>query len=370
MNDFNLFQVRRTAFFDDSDEHSAVTVNIMKYDKFRVHPRLQLKVVYNSFSELCVPLRVWKKSGVYGKHPNLFYVSYVMKTTEPIYGFRPTHVMFTEDVQCKDHLSVKIPIYRAKQKKKVKFGVCLHQALYNRPNVQEIIDWIVLHQLMGVEIIYIYLETRYMPRTVPETIQSFVEAGLVELVDWSINKETYDYGQFGVIQDCLYRAKSAVDYLALYDLDEVIVPRNQMTWSDMLTEIEQHAGGAIKKYASLSFENRIWIDNSMPLKVSSNKTCSKMSLPIYLQRTQRSLVKHPPKLIIRPEFVDSCWIHYVLQKKHDMLLQYNVPPSIAFVNHYRKVYHDSITDSVFDDSMLRFADASVDLIQKHLCKYS
>ena len=104
----------------------------MKYDKNRIHPRLQLKIVYDSSDrELCVPLRVWKRSGVYGKHAHLIYISYVMRTTEIVYDDAPKYVRFTEDVACKEDLSVEIPIYIVVLEKENLEFVCIkHFTIY------------------------------------------------------------------------------------------------------------------------------------------------------------------------------------------------------------------------------------------------
>ena len=220
---------------------------------------------------------------------------------------------------------------------------------------------------MGVDVIYIYLETERMPKTVPDDIQVFVKSGLVELIDWSIGVEKDDYGQFGVIQDCLYRSKSTVEYLALYDIDEIIVARNQLTWADMITEIE-HATN-LNNYASLSFEDHVWIDNGSPITVDM-ETCPNMSMPIYLKRTQRTTstyIHTPPKVMVRTKFVDSCWIHYALERNHNLLLEYRVPMDIASVHHYRR-NEFKFTNSVFDDSMKKYARNSMELIKDVVCK--
>ncbi len=366
------FQIRKTAFFNSISDRSAIFINIMKFDRFRVHPRLHLKIIYNSFTELCVPIRVWKRSGVYGKHPGQYYVSYTMRTTKQVYDYSPTHVLLTKDTECSKPVSTKIPIYnhgRSRQKK-MKFGLCLHQALYNEPNkMQDIIDWIVIHQLMGVEIIYIYLEAEYMAKAFLKTVEPFVQSGLVELIDWSIGIETSQYGQFGVIQDCLYRSKSTVEYLAMYDLDEMIVPCNpHTTWSEMIAELKQYDTN-VDNYATLSFEDHVWVDNGHSIPFQTNYMCSNMSLPVYLKRTQRIVATHahsPPKLIIRPKFVDSCWIHYVLQVKSNIYHEYKVPFKIGSVHHYR-VKEYAFTEIVYDDTMQKYANTSIDRIKKYIC---
>ena len=340
----------------------------MKHDRNRIHPHLYLKVVYdNSISGLCVPIRIWKRSGVYGKQKEQFYISYVMRTVRQVYNTEPLYVRYTEDAFCKQGLSDEIPIYRCG--KKVKFGLCLHQPMYNVEKSQEVVDWIVIHQLMGVEIIYIYLEMRYLSKEIPNAIQPFVNSGLVELIDWSIGVETNDYGQFGVIQDCLYRSIATVEYLALYDLDEILVPHHHYTWFEMLQKLEVDINTS--NYASLLFENHIWYNGGKKLLIdeADMEICSNMKVPVYLSRTQRALTATkitPPKIIIRPMVVDSCWVHYALDIKPGLLLQYTVPMTIGSIHHYRKD-KSKIIASVFDPTMQRYAKNSMEVIKKLRC---
>ena len=354
------------AFFDNRIIKPAIIINIMKHDRYRIHPRLYLNVVYNSNEQVCIPMKVWERSGVYRKQRYQYYVSYSLQTVANLQNTVPAYVMFTEDIYCKHGLSAKIPIYPHRKKKK--FGVCLHQALYNIKKAQTIVDWIVIHQLMGVEIIFIYLEMKYEPEFLPKAIEPFVSSGLVELIDWSIGVETYLYGQFGVIQDCLYRSIGNVEYLALYDLDEILVPYKHMKWLGMVNELESIVD--ISKYASLTFENYVWHGDGKEIEMPYQyQPCSKISKPVFFKRTQKCMRRSPPKIMIRPAVVDSCWIHYVLNTKPNVYLEYSVPMSIGLIHHYKEHPNSKYLSakSVFDDGMKRFVNGAISILNDLQC---
>ena len=352
------------AFFDNRVMKPAIILNIMKHDRSRIYPRLYLSVVYDSNKRLCTPLNVWIRTGTYRTRKQRYYISYSLRTVADLQlNTVPVHVMFTEDIYCKHALSAKIPIYPRHKNKK--FGVCLHQALYNIKKAQTIVDWIVIHQLMGIEIIFIYLEMKYEPEFLPKAIEPFVSSGLVELIDWSIGVETDDYGQFGVIQDCIFRSIGNVEYLALYDIDEILVPYKHLKWIEMLKELESIVD--VSNYGSLKFENYIWYHRGVEIDMPYQYiTCSKVHKPVFFKRTQRSIKKSPTKIMIRPAVVDSCWIHYALDTKPNVLHEYSVPMSIGSIHHYRQ-HINHYVESVLDDGMKRFVNGTISIIKRLQC---
>ena len=133
----------------------------MKDDHNRLHPQLQLKIVYNFSIYLCVPVRVWMRSGDYDPHKHNGqlheYVNYLLRTTGPIHSVSPVYVSLTTDTNCLRGLSENIPVLPHQYKKILRFGVCLHQPLFNITDPQVLVDWIAIHISLGVEIVFVYL---------------------------------------------------------------------------------------------------------------------------------------------------------------------------------------------------------------------
>ena len=103
----------------------------MKDDHNRLHPQLQLKIVYNFSIYLCVPVRVWMRSGVYDPHKHNGQshqmVNYLLRTTGSIHSASSSYVSLTTDTNCLRGLSEDIPMFLHQYKKILQFGVCLHQ---------------------------------------------------------------------------------------------------------------------------------------------------------------------------------------------------------------------------------------------------
>jgi hypothetical protein len=61
--------------------------------------------------------------------------------------------------------------------------------------------------------------------------------------------------------DCLYRNMYRFRYVALLDVDEVIVPAQHRTWADMMAGVEQQAAAVSQqKRASFHFQNVYFFD--------------------------------------------------------------------------------------------------------------
>ena len=344
----------------------------MKDDHNRLHPQLQLKIVYNFSIYLCVPVRVWKRSGDYDPHKHNGqsheYVTYLLRTTGPIHSVSPVYVSLTTDTNCLRSLSENIPVLPHQYKKMLRFGVCLHQPVFNITDPQVLVDWIAIHISLGVEIVFVYLEKKFISEDITNPLNSFVKSGILELIDWSIGIDTYNYGQTAVINDCIYRSLHRVEYLAMYDIDEILVPRKHMTWSGMIQEIKETTD--IDQYASLSFSNYYWHDNRVAIKIDNFTRCDKMKLPIYLKRTEeiKTTRPYPPKLIVRPSVVHSCSVHYILNWSDSVFKQYSVNEKIATIHHYRKGYWGHpYKSSTYNTIMERYGRQSLKEIKKVMC---
>ena len=344
----------------------------MKDDHNRLRPRLQLKIVYDNSIYLCVPVRVWLKSGVYNpyKHNGQTrkFVNYLLRTMGPIYSVSPAYVSLTTDTNCLRGLSENIPVLPHQYKKMLRFGVCLHQPVFNITDPQVLIDWIAIHISLGAEIVFVYLEKKFVSEDIINPLNSFVKSGVLELIDWSIGIDTFLYGQTAVINDCIYRSLHRVEYLAMYDIDEILVPRKHMTWSGMIQEIKETTD--INQYASLSFSNYYWHDNGVAIKIDNFTGCQKMKLPIYLKRTEemKTTLHYPPKLIVRPSVVRSCGVHYILNWSNNLFQQYSVNEKIATIHHYRKGHGGHpYKSSTHNTIMERYGRQSLNEIKKVMC---
>ena len=109
-------------------------------------------------------------------------------------------------------------------------------------------EWIQYHLAIGVEHIILYnddLDTRVSDRI----LLPYVERGLVEnrhIADRSevIRRETC-WSQEDTYRDMIQNAVGQTEWLAILDLDELLLPRQTDDLRELLTEYEEHSGLAV-----------------------------------------------------------------------------------------------------------------------------
>jgi hypothetical protein len=84
-------------------------------------------------------------------------------------------------------------------------------------------EWLEYHLLIGVQHFYLY--NNLSRDNYQEVLRPYVNRGDVELIEWPyVGRETFDTAQCDAYRDALNRARSAVKWLAILDVDEFLVP--------------------------------------------------------------------------------------------------------------------------------------------------
>uniref|UniRef100_A0A8C7XXE9 Glycosyltransferase family 92 protein n=1 Tax=Oryzias sinensis TaxID=183150 RepID=A0A8C7XXE9_9TELE len=139
------------------------------------------------------------------------------------------------------------------------FTVCF-STMFDYTNVLQLVQSLEMLQLLGVNRVVIYktncsLETQ-------NVLDYYTHKGLVEEIPWSLSKylnvsrgwlpnhgpgELHYFGQIPALNDCLYRYMYKTKYLALHDVDELILPQSVDSWLELLPLLEKKFG-ANKRY--------------------------------------------------------------------------------------------------------------------------
>jgi hypothetical protein len=129
-------------------------------------------------------------------------------------------------------------------------GVCVKPIHFNYNKTLELVEFIELNRLLGVSSFTFYNDS--MSDQVSCVLRSYQKTEDIDItvLDWKLNvpsqTEIRTEGLFAALNDCLYRSMNHVQYLALIDFDEFIVPRYNKTLPEMLKHIDvQKARGAI-----------------------------------------------------------------------------------------------------------------------------
>ena len=108
-------------------------------------------------------------------------------------------------------------------------GVCVKPIHFEYNKTSELIEFFELNRLLGVSHFTLYNDT--MSDEVSCVLDRYSSSKSVQLsvLEWKLNvasqTEIRTEGLFAALNDCLYRNMLRVQYLALIDFDEFIVPK-------------------------------------------------------------------------------------------------------------------------------------------------
>lgn len=336
-------------------------------------------VHYVNWSSLCLPLIPWRKSGNYKPYPRYeIHLNYLYRSNGSLPIFQPDSVQITKLSNCSDLLSAPLKVFYDHPSEPGTFGVCLHKALYSLKEPQQLTNWVEINKALGASKITVYFHN--VSETFYTYVKSYIQDGLLEVVDWNINLTSHqirDHGQCATINDCIYRNMFRVKYLALHDIDEILVPHcNDSTWYGMLSELEKTVD--LDQYASLRFYNCYWHFKEAVLSTAgqwfnnSKEHCPNMTFPIYFNRTYRTAYpqhNHAPKLMVRTEFVEAGQVHNVQSYLKGKYRELQVPVDIGLSHHYRipdPSYATSV-EHVYDSVMEKYVQPVMEGLQKTFC---
>lgn len=313
---------------------------------YRTHPnpKLYATLIYkNQKAVICTELQKWAVAGRLKLHTYSYYLTRIYRTKVNSIPQDEAPLYAMVGLNCTGSMA-KIPIQDDKPKKRFTYGVCLHQGLYGSGRSQLLVDWIELNIVLGAEIITLYIQD--VPESYYTAVLPYIKRGIVEVLDWKLKPPlipgyTKNWGQTGVVNECIYRNLYRVKYLALMDIDEFVIPRKHFTVVAMLKDIEKFRKG--RKPATFVFYNT-WFYNdgtSLP-EVSTANKCLYKSWPRYYTFTQRTSDpvaedKHYKchKMIVKTEAVISSRYHWPTKTFKGYTKMYHVSPKYGLLHHYR-----------------------------------
>ena len=238
--------------------------------------------------------------------------------------------------------------------------------MFKISNFKELIEWIELTMLLGVEHFTFYNES--MSKITEQVLSYYSIRGLAEVLPWQLptelKKKSHYHDQLAAINDCLYRNRNLTEYLAFNDFDEYIIPRDQdtTTWADMMSKL---------KYGnSYSFRNtyfwRKWASKGNTSKDNHSDNLLTMSVLKHANYTFPN--RKRSKVIIRPEKVEIMHIHFVARNVSGVEETSNgVDINIGLLHHYRNGQSDH--SPVEDKTMLKYRTALIERVKTFWSKF-
>ena len=285
----------------------------------------------------------------------------------------PTFVALSRNSDCAG-ASAPIPV-RNRQlpriSEKKTFGVCVQSPVYGKSvDLQQISEFIEMNQVLGAEIITLYFME--MKEDLLQFLHDhYVKEGLLHLVKWKKVKKwdpLHYFGQALIMHDCLHRNMHRVKYLALLDLDELILPLKHQNLPELIASF-----GGEDDYHSYQFGNCFYVENKDEVS-KITLPCKEVSVPKYFQRTSRRKCYchdrsgYRQKYVIRTEYIIDMFIHWVCKAVKGKK-QYTVSHSVAVNAHYRETLPDDCRDksSIHDTTLLKYQSEVVSAMGQRMC---
>lgn len=155
--------------------------------------------------------------------------------------------------------------------KREKFAVCVKglDFLYEDLSVR-LVEWLELLRLLGASKIFLY-DLEVHPN-ISKVLNYYKKDGLVEVTPITLPGDQPNLPGFRHLylkkklthkrqnelipyNDCLYRNLYSYDYIALLDIDEIIMPLTHDTWHDMMAQVE-NTSQSEKNYSRASYNVR------------------------------------------------------------------------------------------------------------------
>ena len=284
--------------------------------------------------------------------------------------------------------------------KKQNFAVCVKGLDFPTEDLSvRLIEWFELLHLLGANKIFLYnLEVH---PNVTKVLNYYEEKGFVDVTPISLpgyqpnmqilqhlylksNMNNKRQNELIPYNDCLYRNMYQYEYIALLDIDEVIMPIAEDNWADLMKNVKKLALKVKNEdRASYNFRNVYFLDEMLEAhSKSSSLSYGLKDIPDYMHMAQhiyRSANYTKPgqyvKCFHNPEKALILHNHFPLGCLGGICTSYPVDPSVAHLQHYRSdcvstlkksCERDFKNSSVIDTTIWKFNEPLIKATTKAL----
>uniref|UniRef100_A0A8C2E982 Glycosyltransferase family 92 protein n=1 Tax=Cyprinus carpio TaxID=7962 RepID=A0A8C2E982_CYPCA len=242
------------------------------------------------------------------------------------------------------------------------FTICI-SAMFDYKSVLNLVQSMEMFRLLGAQRVVIY-KTNCDSNT-QKVLDYYEKIGFVEIIPWTIKKhinvshgweinkspgQLHYFGQIPALNDCVYRYMYQSRYVALHDMDELILPIKVKTWTELLLQLED----MYRPAAHLNYEQDKW------------KNIQGVNILNYINR-----VPNPPnyfsnfKIVVNPRLVLKATVHGLLDSVNGKPLVW-VSNSIARMYHFKHFTYPPNTKLVRDDHLWDYANDLIPAVSKVL----
>ncbi|XP_027855133.1 beta-1,4-galactosyltransferase galt-1-like isoform X1 [Xiphophorus couchianus] len=254
------------------------------------------------------------------------------------------------------------------------FTVCL-STMFDFNNVLQFVQSLEMFRLLGVSKVFVY-KTSCSSKT-QSVLNYYTRKGIIEVIPWSMSGflnvsrgwlpshgpgDLHYFGQIAALNDCLYRNMYRSKYVALHDVDELILPQTVKTWTELLPLLESK----YNRNKCYMFENNVF-PNNMTLPRSGTDPARWRGVPgvdvlahLHQEPVTKEHVYEKFKIIVNPRLVIAVSVHGVL-KSHSLNGCVWVDRNIARMYHTRAQMQVSLTSEqlVYDGRLLNYSETLI-----------
>ncbi|KAG8554981.1 hypothetical protein GDO81_003957 [Engystomops pustulosus] len=225
--------------------------------------------------------------------------------------------------------------------------ICISAMFGTYNNVLQFIQSMEMYRMLGADKVIIY-HTDSSP-DMEKILSYYKDLHFLELISWPITSfinvskgwhypdhpgDLHYFGQTAALNDCIYRYMYKSKYIALNDLDELIVPTIHKDWPEML-DYFLHTDPTLNVFI---FENHVF--PTTPQDKTNDVTPEEwVSIPgvnilhhLYREPNLPDEI-NPTKMILNPRSIIKVSVHVPLEFTGN---QYQVPSDFAKLCHYRE----------------------------------
>ncbi|XP_067654390.1 beta-1,4-galactosyltransferase galt-1-like [Haliotis asinina] len=213
-----------------------------------------------------------------------------------------------------------------------------------------------------------------IPEQVNKVLLQYEREGIVEMRKWKLPfppLEIHYWGQMASSHDCVFSQLGIAKYVLLADIDEIIVPKNNISLVALadrrLNTINPRTQNV---YGALMFQNAFFAlyEKETKYVFPEKEIAKKFKLRAFLH-TKRSRINPPKsrsKLLVKPEAVELLHVHIIVKFRPGWET-YVVNPNVALMHHYREEYdNQSLSPWRQDVTFIKYSSSLVPKLTKRL----
>ena len=305
-------------------------------------------------------------------------------------GYRENSVSYMDDTNS-------VPVEYPVKEQTHEFGICV-PPIFGCLNSYQLIEWMEIQKLLGVSKVIIHNNTQCEDAS--RVLEAYGRQGLVEIrqdhtvlpvVDmkyrvWNMIRHELFTRDPLMLTDCMYRHMYDVKYLFFVDLDEVLVPQNVFSLSELVDEIrDAYPSPNGTEFNQLTFKNFFFLmDNLLTPDPVDTSFPNVTSMLQHRKRLGPSPTNKRRKSIVLPTACEFVHNHYCtsdirnLKEEAPRHRQIFISEDIGKVHHYRNSCCEDKGDGmkcagetppspvISDDVMLRYKHQHTTNVRKQL----